>query len=438
MSYDWLSYKLADLATFKYGDFLAKTTLNDSGFPVFSGYKVVGYLPTYQYYDQQLLIVCRGEGGTGDVKMSPPTCSITNLSIVIFPNEEIVNQKFLYWALRASDTHRLRSGSAQAQIVIGALKLFTVNVPPKMVEQLNIAEILDTLDDRIALLRETNSTLEAIAQALFKSWFVDFDPVRAKQEGREPEGMDADTAALFPDSFEESELGLVPKGWRVSFVYDLAQYINGAAYKAFEPNSEQKGLPIIKIAELKAGVTSQTGFSEINMPLKYKINTKDILFSWSGNPDTSIDVFVWPHSEAWLNQHIFRVIPNTGQERSFVLLMLKYLMPVFAEIARNKQTTGLGHVTVADLKRLQVALPCNKLLEKWNELVDPLLERAFIVMQQAQALASIRDTLLPRLISGQLRVSDANVETVREAFRHIKFSSDLDLSNDEIGVEAHL
>ncbi len=273
--------------------------------------------------------------------------------------------------------------------------------------QQEVGSILKTLDDRIALLRETNSTLEAIAQTLFKSWFVDYDPVRAKKEGREPEGMDTDAAALFPDSFEESELGLVPQGWRVSSVYDLAQYINGAAYKAFTPNSEQKGLPIIKIAELKAGVTSQTGFSEISMPLKYKINTKDILFSWSGNPDTSIDVFVWPHSEAWLNQHIFRVIPNTEQERSFVLLTLKYLMPVFAEIARNKQTTGLGHVTVADLKRLQVVRPCNILLEKWNELVDPLLERAFIVMQQAQTLASIRDTLLPRLISGQLRLPEA-------------------------------
>jgi type I restriction enzyme, S subunit len=79
---------------------------------------------------------------------------------------------------------------------------------------------LRALDDRITLLRETNSTLEAIAQALFKSWFVDFDPVRAKQEGREPEGMDADTAALFPDSFEESELGLVPKGWRVELQLD--------------------------------------------------------------------------------------------------------------------------------------------------------------------------------------------------------------------------
>lgn len=329
-------------------------------------------------------------------------------------------------------------GAAQQNLSGQQIKNFIFPFPEEK-EQVNIGSILRSLDDRIALLRETNATLEAIAQALFKSWFIDFDPVKAKQQGQDPQGMDAATASLFPDRFEESELGLVPNGWRVCSVYDLAQYINGAAYRAFEPNSEQKGLPIIKISELKAGVTSQTGFSEINMPLKYKINTKDILFSWSGNPDTSIDVFVWPHSDAWLNQHIFRVVPNAEQERSFVLLTLKYLMPVFAEIARNKQTTGLGHVTVADLKRLKAVRPCNILLEKWNELVDPLIEQAFIVEQKAQTLVSIRDSMLPRLISGQLRVSDANIETVSKAFLPIEFSSDdLDLSNDELDVEAHL
>ena len=341
-------------------------------------------------------------------------------------------------------------GSVQENINLGVLRDLKFPIP-SLALQVKIADFLTMLDDRIALLRETNATLEAIAQALFKSWFVDFDPVRAKQEGREPEGMDAATAALFPSEFEDSELGhtpsvgrvsptgvtrqirdeasdgnvglrcanpiyrlgLVPKGWLISSVYDLAQYINGAAYRAFEPNSERRGLPIIKIAELKAGVTSQTRFSDVEMPLKYKISTRDILFSWSGNPDTSIDTFVWPHEDAWLNQHIFRVVPSTEQERSFVLLTLKHLKPVFAEIARNKQTTGLGHVTVSDLKRLRVVQPCNLLLERWNELVDPLLERTFLFEQQAQTLATLRDTLLPRLISGQLRLPEA--ETILEA-----------------------
>jgi type I restriction enzyme S subunit len=315
--------------------------------------------------------------------------------------------KFVFYFMKSFDFSSYNSGSAQPSLNRNNLYPTLVKIPQSS-EQKQIASILTALDNRITLLRENNITLEAIAQALFKSWFVDFDPVRAKQEGLEPEGMDADTVALFPDSFEESELGLVPKGWTISAVYDLAQYINGAAYKAFEPNSECIGLPIIKIAELKAGVTSQTGYSEVKMPLKYLISTKDILFSWSGNPDTSIDTFVWPHGEAWLNQHIFRVVPKSDQERSFILLTLKYLKPVFAEIARDKQTTGLGHVTVSDLKRLQVVQPNKQLLERWNELVDPLLERAFFVEQKAQTLATLRDTLLPRLISGQLRLPDAD------------------------------
>ncbi|MCX7278779.1 MAG: restriction endonuclease subunit S, partial [Burkholderiales bacterium] len=228
MSSEWRTYQLSELTTFKYGKFLAKSQLGEGGFPVFSGYSVVGYLPTYQFDASQLLIVCRGEGGTGDVKMSPPKCSITNLSIVLSPHEKIVSKKFLYWALKASDTHRLRTGSAQAQIVIGSLEKFGLVIPTDINEQNHVAHTLDSLDDRVTLLRETNATLEGIAQALFKSWFVDFDPVRAKMEGRAPEGMDEATAALFPDGLEDSELGLVPKGWRVLPVGDAVDAVGGA------------------------------------------------------------------------------------------------------------------------------------------------------------------------------------------------------------------
>lgn len=280
-------------------------------------------------------------------------------------------------------------------------------VLPDLSQQTKIADILQAFDDRIILLRETNATLEAIAQALFKSWFVDFDPVHAKQQGLTPEGMDEATAMLFPDSFEESELGLVPVGWKTTPIYDLATFINGAAYKAFEPNNEHRGLPIIKIAELKAGVTSQTAYSNVAIPEKYRIDTGDILFSWSGNPDTSIDTFVWHHDQAWLNQHIFRVIPYTAEERSFVLQILKYLRPTFTELARNKQTTGLGHVTVADMKCLLVIHPDKTALDLFHATVAPVHKRMFENEKQAQTLASLRDTLLPRLISGQLRIPEA-------------------------------
>ncbi|MDB6143697.1 MAG: HsdS protein [Pseudomonas sp.] len=125
-------------------------------------------------------------------------------------------------------------------------------------------------------------------------------------------------------------------------MYDVASYINGAAYKTFEPNFDQLGLPIIKIAELKAGVTAKTAYSGVAMPERYLIQPEDILFSWSGNPDTSIDTFVWEHGPALLNQHIFRVIPKFPSERSFVLQILRHLKPVFAELARNNKLQGLA------------------------------------------------------------------------------------------------
>lgn len=286
-----------------------------------------------------------------------------------------------------------------------SLKSIRIPLPP-LSAQAEIAGMLGALDDRICLLRETNATLEAVAHALFKSWFIDFDPVRAKQDGRVLDGMDVETAALFPDSFEETGLARRPKGWGECAVYDLATYINGAAYKAFDPNLEGRGLPIIKIAELKAGVTSQTAYSDVVMPEKYRILTGDILFSWSGNPDTSIDTFVWPHGSAWLNQHIFRVVPHVKGERAFLLRTLRYLRPVFAELARNKQTTGLGHVTVADLKRLQVVKPGDAVLESFDRVLAPVHRKMFDNDQRVQTLIALRDTLLPRLISGQLRLPD--------------------------------
>ncbi|MHB1220791.1 MAG: restriction endonuclease subunit S [Gammaproteobacteria bacterium] len=368
----------------------------------------------------------RGIPKTGDVVMTTeaPLGEVAQLGkekialaqrvITLRGKSDLLDSTYLLYLLQTEEMQEKIKARASGTTVLGIkqseLRKIPISVPPLYLQQ-NVTSVLSALDLRITLLRETNSTLEAIARALFKSWFVDFDPVRAKMEDRALEGIDAETAMLFPDSLEESDLGLIPKGWSTTAVYDLAEYINGAAYRAFEPNEEKKGLPIIKIAELKSGVTPQTRYSTVNMPEKYRINLGDILFSWSGNPDTSIDTFVWPYSSAWLNQHIFRVVPRVEQDRSFVLMTLKCLKPVFAEIARNKQTTGLGHVTVADLKRLKLVCPSKPILDRWSEIATPLLEQAFTIECKIRALAALRDTLLPRLISGQLQMSKDTVTT---------------------------
>jgi len=400
------SIRLGDQCFFKYGKTIRKSEVAESGaYPVYSGYRIVGYLDTYLYEESQLIIVCRGVGGTGDIKISPPKCSVTNLSIVISPND-CLDKHYLYWLLRSYDTHSLRTGSAQPQITIADLERYEIEAHESLQDQKAIAHILGTLDDKIELNQKMNQTLEEIAKAVFKSWFVDFDPVRAKAEGR-PTGLPPEISDLFPDELVDSEIGETPKGWVLKPIYDLADFINGAAYKKFEPNKESLGLPIIKIAELKSGVSEQTGFSTVEMGEKYLIRQKDILFSWSGNPDTSIDTFVWQRGDAWLNQHIFKVIPTDDVPRSFLLQLLRSKKPVFTEIARNKQTTGLGHVTVKDLKEMQIALPELQSFNPALQTLEAIHERVFLCEQENLILSELRDTLLPKLISGELGIPDA-------------------------------
>ena len=143
--------------------------------------------------------------------------------------------------------------------------------------------------------------------------------------------------------------------WERTTVFDLARWKNGLAFKNI--NFSETGRPVIKIAELKSGITNQTKFTNGVYDESLFVKSGDMLFSWSGNPDTSIDVFRWEGPEGWLNQHIYKVTPHKGVDEGFLFFLLRWLRPRFAEIARNKQTTGLGHVTLKDFKNMAVGLP---------------------------------------------------------------------------------
>lgn len=270
---------------------------------------------------------------------------------------------------------------------------------PELKEQTAIASILSALDDKIELNLQMNRTLEEMAMALYKHWFVDFTPFKSPLEGGTGD---------VNSEFIDSELGKIPKGWEVKSVYSIAEFINGAAFKKNDfVEVKSDGLPVIKIAEVKQGITSQTMYSNKELDAKYIINDSDILFPWSGNPHTSIGIHLWDKGKALLNQHLFVVRTAENENRCFVFNTLKNLLPTFINLATHKQTTGLGHITVSNLKELLIPFPSKSGLLKYVEEAQPLMDLIFSNQIETQSLTTLRDTLLPKLISGEVRVKEA-------------------------------
>jgi type I restriction enzyme S subunit len=289
--------------------------------------------------------------------------------------------------------------TTMGHVKIADLKRLRVRLPP-VSEQRAIAAILGTLDDKIELNRRMNRTLEAMAQALFQSWFVDFDPVRAKMVGRQPAGMDAETAALFPNQLDESLIGTLPIGWTFTSLDQIATFHNGLALQKY-PAEDSEWLPVIKIAELHAGLTETTGRASPRLDPKYIVEDGDVLFSWSG----SLEVVLWAGGRGALNQHLFKVT-STDYPRWFYYCWTKAHLPEFRAIAAGKATT-MGHIQRHHLASAMVLVPPSALLSHMTTVVEPLFSKIVHGAVENWSLATIRDALLPMLLSGELRVSEA-------------------------------
>jgi type I restriction enzyme S subunit len=220
--------------------------------------------------------------------------------------------------------------------------------------------------------------------------------------------MDEATAALFPDSFEESELGLVPRGWRVAPLDSIANFLNGLALQKFPPEREEDWLPVIKIAQLRKGDTLGADRASKTLKPEYIVQNGDILFSWSG----SLEVEIWSGGPGALNQHLFKVT-SSDFSKWFCFFWTRQHLPKFREIAASKATT-MGHIQRMHLTEAKVVLPTQSLVHLAGKVFDPLWEQIIANALMAQTLASLRDSLLPRLISGQLRLSDAE-EAIAES-----------------------
>ena len=266
---------------------------------------------------------------------------------------------------------------------------------PSVSEQVQIAGIFDVLDARIALLRETNTTLEAIAQALFKSWFIDFDPVRAKQQVLAPEGMDEATAALFPHDFAETDGRALPRGWRGCSIYDVAAVTYGAPFASSRFNTEGRGIGLVRIRDLKSELPGV--FTEEIHPKGYLIQPGNIVVGMDGE----FRAYLWGGEPSWLNQRLCVFSPINNASSAFVRMSI---MPLLAAVEASETATTVIHLGKNDIDRFRVVMPDIPVLQAFGELVTPVYEKMVQCKQMASILASLRDTLLPRLISGQLRL----------------------------------
>ena len=313
--------------------------------------------------------------------------------------------RFAYYLLQTIDLASFNSGSAQPSLNRNFLYAISVKIPARL-EQDGIVALLQSLDDRITLLRETNATLEAIAQALFKSWFVNFDPVRAKLEGRAPEGMDEATARLFPDSFEESALGLVPRGWRVQSFRETIDIIGGGTPKTSNPDFWDGNIPWFSVVDAPAisdvfVVDTEKHITEagLNGSSTKLLPAGTTIISARG----TVGRLALTGCPMTMNQSCYGLRGLAG-DSYFTYFSTKRLVE---QLKQRAHGSVFDTITQESFAGVLVCFPSEGVIAVFEDCVESLMLRIRENLMQAQTLATLRDTLLPRLISGALRLPEA-------------------------------
>ena len=367
------------------------------------------------------LLLVRGMTLHNDV----PICLVErelafNQDVKAIQAKEVMDDHFLFYWLRAQKPRLLSlvdsAGHGTGRLNTDQLKVLPVLLPP-LETQITIASMLSSLDDKIELNREMNRTLEKIAQTIFKSWFIDFDPVvrNAVQSGNpvparfaeaaaryrdNPDalGLPQDVLKLFPDRFVESELGEIPEGWEIESLDQIADFMNGLACQKYPPVEGEDDLPVIKIRELRQGMSEKTDRASADVPKKYIIRNGDILFSWSG----SLMVKMWSEGTGVLNQHLFKVT-SPRFPKWFYHHWTSFHLAEFSRIAADKATT-MGHIKRHHLSDAKVVIPTNEVMSFASAQLEPMLSMELEFELNSFRLAKLRDALLPKLISGELPI----------------------------------
>jgi type I restriction enzyme S subunit len=383
----WRELTWGDLATLEYGKRLSDYEDSDGIYPVYGTNGQIGY-HTEALCKHAGIIIGR-KGAYRGVEYSDVPFYVIDTAFYLEPKVEI-DMKWAYYELSTHDINSMDSGSAIPSTSRDDFYRLKVDVPP-LPTQRRIAEILGALDDKIELNRQMNDTLEAMAQTLYRHWFVDFGPFQDQP-------------------FVDSDLGPIPEGWEVKPLDEIASFLNGTAWGRYEPDDDDEPTTrVIKIRELRGGFDEKSDrVSKNKLPEKYFIRDEDVIFSWSG----SLVLKIWTHGLGALNQHLFKVSSDQYPKWFFYYALQRYVEH-FRRIAESKATT-MGHIKRSHLSGALVAVPPQAVLNQAGKLISPLFERRLANFMESRLLSETRDYLLPKLVSGEIEV-DAAEETVDAA-----------------------
>jgi type I restriction enzyme S subunit len=318
--------------------------------------------------------------------------NLTENCVKILPDTKTLNKEFLYYFLSSSigqnEIYKKIVGAVQPKLPIYNINDISINLPP-LPTQTAIAEILSSLDDKIELNTKINQELENLAQTLFKQWIIDFEFPNQNGEPYKSSGGE----------MVDSELGEIPKGWEVGSIYDISDVIYGAPFKSKLFNQENKGLPLIRIRDLKT-FQPQNWTEEIH-PKGTKIYAGDLVVGM----DAEFRAHFWLGQPAWLNQRLCHFRPKTTFSKLFVREIIK---PQLAFHENSSVGTTVIHLGKGDIDTFKSLIPVNNILLQFEELSNSIFDTIINNSKESQELTKLRNTLLPKLISGELELNNHN------------------------------
>lgn len=386
----WKRVTLGDICSFKYGKMPKKSERTELGYPMFSGYGIVGFADKYHYEHPEVIVVARGVGGTGDVKMSPPKCFLTNLSIAAQITSKAVDKQFLYYRLQYPSLWELRTGSAQAQITINHLERYETEIP-KPSTQLKIASILSAYDTLIENNTRRIAILEEMAQAIYREWFVNY-----RFPGHE-------NAKLV-----DSSLGQLPEGWQVMTLGKVAS-VNSLGIKK---GNEPEHINYIDIKSVSTGRIDETRsipFSEAPSRARRVVRHGDTIWSTVRPNLKAYSIILDPPEDSVASTGFAVLTPNTVP---FSFLYFATTTEEFTTYLVNHATgSAYPAVNTKDFENAELVVPPKPLIEKFHKLAGEILIQANRLLRKNGNLRETRDLLLPKLISGKLDVEDLDIDT---------------------------